>query len=491
MWISSSTEPRGPLDDFWYMPVGLPTAAGVLVSSDQALRLSIVYACVKVLAETVAQLPLILYRRLDRGKERATEHPLYWMLSRRPNVMQTSFEWREMMQGHLGLRGNAYSEIVYQGNRIAGLKPFHPDCVRVEDIPGGWRYMVKDTPTSPERPVLRDEMLHLRGLAQNGVVGLNPIEMEREAIGFALAAQEHGARFYQNGATFPGWIEHPSNFKDKEKRNQFREDWQESQTGRRLFKTPVLEYGMKYHEVQIKHTDLQYLETRKFENEDVARIFRMPPHKVGMLDKATFSNIEQQSIEFVTDTMMPWLVRWEQRLTESLLTESEQQEYFFEFLVDGLLRGDAAARAAYYKSGVQDGWMTRNEVRDRENLNPLPGLDEPLEPLNMARANDPRPPADQPSRAQALQLAAAERVVRKEAAVLRKLAGREDEAAELLAFFEGHVAYVRDAMLTTDDIAAQWCAEQRRFLTENGWPALDHWQSRAQALANLVNKGNP
>lgn len=486
-----SAEPRGPTDDFWYMPLGGMTAAGVRVSSDQAMRLTIVYACVKVLAETVAQLPLILYRRLDRGKERAINHPLYHLIARRPNSMQTSFEWREMLQGHLALRGNAYSEILTKGSRIIGLQPHHPDLVRVEEIPGSWRYMVKDKPNGPERVLLRDEMLHLRGLASSGIMGLNPIEMEREAIGFAIAAQDHGARFYQNGAIFPGWIEHPAHFKDPEARRKFRENWQESQTSRRLFSTPVLEYGMKYHEIPIKHTDAQYLETRKFENEDVARIFRMQPHKVGILERATNNNIEHQGIEFATDTMMPWLVRWEQRLSESLLTADEQEEYFFEFLVDGLLRGDAAARSDYYNKGIQDGWLTRNEVRELENRNPLPGLDEPLEPLNMVRSTE-REPRNKKNREQALNMAAAERVVRKEVAVLRKLTGRADAFEESEKFFSEHAAYVRETMMTTEAVAMKWCEQQLEHLMNRDgheWQvAVNGWMSRAQSLADLVSK---
>ncbi len=484
MWLSST--PRGPADDFWYMPTGMPTAAGVRVSPDQAMRLTIVYACVKVLAETVAQLPLILYRRLDRGKERAVDHPLYGIMSRRPNIAQTSFEWRETKQGHLSLRGNAYSEILYKGSRIVGLgTPFHPDLVRVEEIPGGWRYFVKDKQNGHERMILREEMLHLRGLASSGIMGLSPIEMEREAIGFAIAAQEHGARFYQNGAVFPGWIEHPANFKDPEQRRKFRDNWQESQTGGNRFKTPVLEYGMKYHEIPIKHTDAQYLETRKFENEDVARIFRMPPHKVGILERSTNNNIEHQGIEFVTDTMMPWLVRWEQRLSESLLTEDEQEEYFFEFLVDGLLRGDAAARSDYYSKGIQDGWLVRNEVREMENRNPLPGLDEPLEPLNMVRSTE-RDPRKKQDREQALQMAAAERVIRKEQQAVRKMVERHADVGalhdEVVAFYADHVAYVRESLVIDEAAARAWCVRQCEMLPSDApeqWAGVvESWNAR-------------
>lgn len=518
--FNAASEPRGPGDDFWYMAVGAGTAAGVRVTPELALKLTTVYACVKVLAETVAQLPLILYRRIDRGKERATQHPLYRLVGQRPNDMHTSFEWREMLQAHLAMRGNAYSEIVSQGMRIAALNPLHPDYVRAEDAAGSWRYFVRDTPGGPERMLRRDQMLHLRGLASSGIMGLNPIESQREAIGFGLAAQEHGARFYNNGAIFPGWIKHPTNFKDAEAKDKFRAAWRMATTGGRKFETPVLEYGMEYHEIPIKHTDAQYLETLKHREEVAARIFRMPPHKVGILERATNNNIEHQGIEFVTDTLMPWLKRWEQRLNESLLSEDEQPEYFFEFLVDGLLRGDAKTRSMYYNKGVQDGWLTRNEVRELENRNPLPGLDEPLEPLNMTRAADrnadgddddddgddkPRRRDDDDDRAAALQVAAAERVVNKEVKALKraaKSASADDLRATAAMFYPLHVDYVVDTALAPRDVAERYCAAQLAAIrgaidADGDDPAhrfyigmLDAWEStRAYELATLIRNG--
>lgn len=415
---------RGPADDFWYQPVGMVTSAGMRVSPEQAMRLTVVYACVKVLAESVAQLPLHIYRRRDDGgKDRAVNHPLYRILHRRPNRWQTSFEWREMMMGHLALRGNAYSEIVVSPNgRIRELIPLHPDRVSIDVLDpdtGSYRYRVRND-QGQERTIPAGSMFHLRGLSSDGLIGLNPIEQEREAIGLTLAAQDYGARFYQNGATPPGWIEFPGHFKDDEARRKFRESWQEAQVGANRHKIAVLERGMKYHELGIKHTDAQFLETRKYQDVDIARIFRVPPHKVGILDKATFSNIEQQSIEFVTDTLMPWLIRWEQAILRDLITRED--EYFAEFSVEGLLRGDAKARGEFYASGITNGWLTRNEVRIKENLNPLDGLDEPLQPLNMAtvgQAQDPAQP-DQAARAERLALVNAQRVVKREVESVRR-----------------------------------------------------------------------
>lgn len=375
---------RGPTSDFWYQPI---LSANGPVSPDQALRLSVVWACVKVLSETVGSTPIKLFRRLPNGgKERARDHPLYTLIAQRPNRWQTAMEWRELMQGHLSLRGNAYAEILTDARgRITDLVPLHPDRVRVEVTDGGFpRYRVRDGKS--ERMMLWSEMLHLRGLSADGYVGISPIECEREVVGEALSAQEYGRRFYQNDAQSSRWIEFSGSFKTKEDRDKFRENWQASQVGGNRFKTPVLESGMKLHEMGIKHTDAQFLETRRYKDTDIARIFRVPPHKVGILDKATFSNIEQQAIEFVQDTMLPWFVRWEQSLTMALLGPDEREDMFFEFLVDGLLRGDVASRAQFYSRGVLDGWLTRNEVREMENRNPIEGLDAPLEPLNMAPA---------------------------------------------------------------------------------------------------------
>lgn len=386
-------ETRGPTDDFWYRPITY--RIGGPVSPEQAMFLTTVWACVRVLAETVGSTPLHMYRRLGRGKERVTDNPLATLVARRPNRWQTAMEWREMMQGHLALRGNAYSEIIY-GPRgdITDLVPINPDAVRVQITDTGIpRYQVKDA-NGRERTLLWSEILHLRGMSATGYVGMSPIEYERASIGEALAAQDYGARFYENDAQSTRWIEMPGNFKTNDDAKIFKERWQAAQTGGGRWKTPVLEAGMKLHEVGIKHTDAQFLETRRYKDEDIARIFRMPPHKVGIMDRATFSNIEQQAIEFVTDTMLPWFVRWEQTLSMALIGPEERDDLFFEFNVNGLLRGDAKARSEFYGRGVQDGWMTRNEVRERENLNPLDGLDTPLEPLNMAPAGSQEPTGD-------------------------------------------------------------------------------------------------
>ena len=245
---------HGPGDDFWYQPIG-SVVNGVRITPDSALRVSTLYACVKVLAETIAQLPLIIYARQDDdGKERAVNHPLYNLLRRKPNRWQTGFEWREMMQGHVTIRGNAYSEIIYAPNgRVLELVPLHPDRVKVEVSQDGnsFRYIYTEK-QGVERIILRSEMFHLRGLSSDGIIGLNPIEMESQSIGLALAAQDYGKRFFENDATPRGWIEVPTHFQDDETRRKFKQSWQESQTGPNRHSTAMLEKGCSITRLDLK-----------------------------------------------------------------------------------------------------------------------------------------------------------------------------------------------------------------------------------------------
>jgi hypothetical protein len=228
----------------------------------------------------------------------------------------------------------------------------------------------------------RGEVWHLRGLSSDGLMGMSPIELARENLGTALAAQGYGARFFANDAKpTGGWIEFPGSFKDSEAKKVFRESYQQAQSGSNRGKVLVLENGMKFHEVGVTNKDAQFLELRKFQITDVARLFRVPPHMIADLDRATFSNIEQQSLEFVMHTMTPWAERWEASIQSELLLESDDIEIEFDFA--NLMRGDASSRSSYYQSGIQNGWLTRNEARIAENLNPIDGLDQPLRPLNM------------------------------------------------------------------------------------------------------------
>jgi HK97 family phage portal protein len=375
---------RSPWGDFSFESISARTSSGMRVSPDSALRLAAVYACVRILAETIASLPLVVYqRRPDGGKDRVTDHWLYRLMAKRPNRFQNPFEWREMLQGHLALRGNAFNQIITNPRgEIIELMPIHPDRVKIELLPSGeYRYRISDR-SGTEVILPRGEVWHLRGLSSDGLMGMSPIELARENLGTALAAQGYGARFFANDAKpTGGWIEFPGSFKDSEAKKVFRESYQQAQSGANRGKVLVLENGMKFHEVGVTNKDAQFLELRKFQITDVARLFRVPPHMIADLDRATFSNIEQQSLEFVMHTMTPWAERWEASIQSELLLESDDIEIEFDFA--NLMRGDASSRSSYYQSGIQNGWLTRNEARIAENLNPIEGLDQPLRPLNM------------------------------------------------------------------------------------------------------------
>lgn len=493
-------EDRSPGSDFWFQPVALRTASGVRVTTDRAMRHGAVYACVRVLAESMAVLPFRLYRpsKTGRGRELVTDHYLYRLFARRPNQYQTPFAWREMLQGHLALRGNAFNEIVAPRGEITELRPLHPDRTKIELLDNGsWRYRHTDA-AGVERLLRRDQVWHLRGLMDDGVVGLNPIEMNREAIGGAIAAAEYANRFWANDAKpTSGWIEFPGKFATTEAKQEFRTKLQEQQGGMNRGKSLVLDQGMKYHEVGITNKDAQFLEARQFNVADVARIFRTPPHKIGDLSRSTNNNIEHQSLEFWTDTMLPWTERWESSIECDLLTEDDA-DLEVEFDYRRLLRGDATSRGNYLRAMVLSGILTPNEARDEEGRNPIDGLDEPLIPTNVAGLNDepaPTPaPAKQPgrqpapeptddadgadARVVALATAAAERLARKEAQEVHRAMAGGAGAEQLLVVYAKHAGVVSAALGVDRSAADAYCVDQAEALAAT--PQLSDYQLLAQ-----------
>lgn len=365
----------GPLEPFWYGEPGARSGAGAIVTPDSAMRIIGVYACVRVLAEGVAQLPLHLYRRLEKGgKERAVDRPLYNVLRKQPNKWQTAFEWIEMMQGHVALRGNAYSEIVPGPGGFADqLVPLNPARMKVEQLTSGELRYVYSKPNGDKETYAQHEIFHLRGLSSDGLVGLSPITMAREGLGLALAAEAFGARFFKNDVTPGGVLEHPKEQSDRayaHLRRSIRDQVMNVDgTGNFL----ILEEGMTWKQVGLSNEDAQFIEARKFQLSEIARLFRVPPHMIGDLEKATFSNIEHQSIDFVVHTLGPWLERWQQALARDVI--SDPDEYFAEFLVDALLKGDTKSRYEAYGSARTNRWMSVNEIRVRENMNPIEGGD--------------------------------------------------------------------------------------------------------------------
>lgn len=379
---ASASDDRSPWGSFWFSPVG-SNVGGMRVTPDSAMRLTTVYACVRNLSEDFAKLPFRMYKpKAKGGREFITDHWLYKLFTRRPNKWQTPFEWREMLEGHLAMRGNAYCQIVANGQgEITDLIPLHPDRVTLVLLSGmDYQYKVADR-SGTVTVFPRDAIWHIRGLSADGYTGMSPIEINREAIAVGISAQSYAGRFFENDARPPGWIEFPGKFADQAARKTFRESVQSAQSGSNRGKTMVLDNGMKYHDIGLTNKDSQFLESRQFTKADIAAMFRMPPHKIGDLSKATFSNIEQQSIEYGTDTISPWAERWESSIEYQLLGDDSDIEVEFDLRI--LMRGDSAARAAYYNSGINTGWLVRNEARDAEGLDPIDGLDEPLRPLNM------------------------------------------------------------------------------------------------------------
>ena len=355
------------------------SAAGKSVNERSAMQMTAVYACVRILSESIAGLPLHMYRYEEDGsKTKAVEHPLYHLLHDEPNPEMTSFIFRETLMSHLLLWGNAYAQIIRNGKgEVVGLYPLMPDRMRVDRDEHGQLYYEynlssDDAPTMKGSTVVLKppDVLHVPGLGFDGLVGYSPIAMAKNAIGLAIAAEEYGSKFYANGAAPSGVLEHPNVLKDPAK---VRDSWNAAFGGSsNAHRVAVLEEGMKYTPISISPNEAQFLETRKFQINEIARIFRVPPHMVGDLEKSSFSNIEQQSLEFVKYTLNPWVCRWEQALQRALLDDDEKGKYFFRFNVEGLLRGDYQSRMNGYATARQNGWMSANDIRELENLDRIP-----------------------------------------------------------------------------------------------------------------------
>ncbi|MFM2345361.1 MAG: hypothetical protein RL654_114 [Pseudomonadota bacterium] len=386
-WLLRGQHPRDPAL-IELLGGGTMTSAGVAVTPDTAMRVAAVYSCVRVLAESLGSLPLIMYRRkAGGGKERATDHRYYRLVGSAPNGWLTSQLWREMGVASMCLGGAAYSRIQIDAAGRVRLIPLDTRSVQPYLLDSGALAYRWQSSSGPQI-LLQDEVLRIVYATLDGIKPLSPIGLQRETVGTALAAQESHARFWGNDARpTGGWIEMTGEFKDEEARKKFRAQWEEYVGGKNRGRVAFLKPGMSYKTFQINQADLQYIESQKLSRSQIAGMYRVPPHMIGDLERATFSNIEQQALDFIVHCMGPWAKRWEQSLTQSLLTEDEQQTYFFEFLFDGLLRGDSAARANYFRTAVLTGWMNRNEVREIENMNRIGGLEEFLAPLNMSPAD--------------------------------------------------------------------------------------------------------
>lgn len=345
------------------------SVSGKVVNARSSMQTTAVFACVRIIAETVASLPLHTYKYVGDGKEKVYDHPLYKLLHDEPNREMTSFSLRETMMTHLLLWGNAYCQIIRNGKgEVLGLYPLLPDKMTVDRDKNDNIYYayLKDGITYYLGP---DEVLHIPGLGFDGIMGYSPVALAKNAIGLNIAAEEYGGRFFANNATPSGILSTPGTLKDPTK---VRDAWQAAYGGAsNSNKVAVLEDGLQYQAISMPNSDAQFLETRKFQIEEICRIFQVPPHMVADLSKSSFSNIENQSISFVVHTIRPWLVRIEQALNRKLFKEGEKGRYFVSFNASALMRGDYKSRMDGYSIGIQNGFFSVNDVRRMENMDPI------------------------------------------------------------------------------------------------------------------------
>lgn len=355
--------------------------SGERVDEKSAMQIATVYACVRLLAESIAGLPLHLYRYTSGSgsdKERAKDHPLYKILYRQPNPEMTSFSFWETMVLQILLWGNSYAQVIRDGkNNVLALYPLPPENVEVDRDDKGHIYYIyhaytDEVPGETNKDIYfrSDEIFHVPGLSYNGLVGVSPIAMMKNSLGTTIAVEKYGSAFFKNGAQPAGVLEHPGVLKNPEK---IRENWSDVYGGpSNAHKVAVLEEGMQYKAISLPPEDSQFLSTRQFGVTEICRIFRVPPHLVQDMQHATFSNIEHQSIDFVVHTLTPWLVRFEQAIVKDLLLPDEQDTYFPKFNVDGLLRGDYQSRMQGYATGISNGFLSPNDIHRLENMDLIP-----------------------------------------------------------------------------------------------------------------------
>lgn len=381
----SVTGTRHPRDPELVKLFGAYSPTGVHIDHDRSLSIPTYYACIKVLSEDIAKLPLGLYREVFDTRMKMREHDIHYLVSRRPNKWQTPFEFKQLMAAFKLGKGNAYAEIFVdrKTGQPSDLIPLHPDRVTPFLAPNGQRAYAYQPISGPRRIILQDEMWCWMGLSDDGLRGRSVLEDAALTLGLAYSTMEYGATFFANGATPGGVLTHPGVLGD-EAMAQLKKDWKETFQGiRNAHKVAVLEEGLKYEKIQLTSEEAQFIESRKISPVEICQFFRMPPHKVGILDKATFSNIEHQGIEYFTDALLSHLISIEETGHRDLLTDKEKRDHYFKFNPDIILRGDIKTRYEAYRIACGRPWMPPNEVRRKEDMDPIDGLDDVYVPLNM------------------------------------------------------------------------------------------------------------
>lgn len=388
--LQASAETSGTASpDNWLLKLfgGGRTTSGQVVTPDSALRVMAVYAATRILAESMASLPVNVYEAKGGSRKKVTQHSLSALLHDTPNPSNTSFEFVEMGQAHLALRGNCYSYV--EGNakgEVTALYPLHPDKVVTRYDKSAHRFTYD---IDGEANVPASNVLHIRGFSLDGLVGLSPISLARETLGLAMAAEQVGMEAFSEGFVPPIVLEVQEKA-NKEQRQTYRKEWVDLTKNRRGG-PPVISGGMKLHTLRMSMADLQFIESRKFSITEISRLFRVPPHMLADLERATHSNIEQQSLEFLKYTLAPWIKRWEQRMNLTLLSGVERERgLYIKFNVDALLRGDIKSRFEAYKIGLEGRILNANECREMEDRDAYDAGNAFWAPLNMAPIEVPR-----------------------------------------------------------------------------------------------------
>ena len=378
------------------------TEIGIDVTPDVAMRFSTVYSCVRVLAEDIAKLPLIVYKKTPNGRERVDDFWLTRLLAQ-PNPFQTGFEFREMQQAHIELSGDFYAIKTIVRGEIRELLPVPPWRMTCELLPNWTLKYTLQMPDGTMQPIPTENVYHVRGLSLNGFKGISPVGYARETISFAIGLRKYGNKLFRNGANVGGVLQHPGELSEEAAlrlKQSFEEKYANLDNAHKVL---LLEEGTTFQTTGMKADDAQFLESRKYTRSEICGIYRVPPHMVGDLERATFSNIEQQSLDYVQNGLLGRVRRLEARMAMALLKETERKDYYVEHLLDGLLRGDFKTRMSGYQIAILSGWMNRNEVRRLENMNPGPSeLDEYLAPTNMTTAQLLTEPEPEPEPAPAL-----------------------------------------------------------------------------------------
>lgn len=479
---ASPENPRTSLSDpaswLWDAFGASKNASGVSVNERSAMKLSAVFACVRVLAESVGSLPIGFYERIgENGKRSAREHYLYNLLRSKPNPEMNAITFKETLQAHAVSWGGGFAEIQFNGRgEPVALWPLMPDVTRVERI-NGRKWVITSLPDGQKVALPSEKVLHVPGLGFDGLNGYSVVRLAAQSIGLALATEEYGAAFFGRGAKPSGVLEHPGK-PGPETVTKLREAFTEIHGGlSNAHRVAILTDGMKFNSISVPNEDAQFLETRKFQVSDIARWFRVPPHMIGDLERSTNNNIEHQGMEFVTHTLQPWLVRWEQAINGTLLLPSQSMKYFAEFNMDAMLRGDSAARGEFYTKLFQIGALSQNDIRAKENENPIDGGDKYFVPLNMLPTDmvedfhkkpepkpeapkEPEPEPEEPRSLSAIEkilATAADRVVRRQVKAVRNAMKKDALQARIAIdeFFE------READMVASEVGPymEACAE--------------------------------